>query len=451
LRRIPVFAIRARRSALFALALLALPFAFGCRSAYEPEPLNEAAAVSHLDRPLESVAVVEPVSLTLPQAQAISILRHPRLERLRAERGFADAADIRVDVRPDPELSLTALWILPDDVLGGVASLSWDLLPSGTRDARRGLAGSLRGTIDARIAAEEWRVAQAARIAWLEVARDQRAIALAERAEMLARETRDFGRSMLERGAATGTDVAVLELALGEAEGDLVARRGALVLSRGRLATALGLPSGQILEPLAEGDPLEPLVARVPEGTDDALLLARLPELRESRADYALAERELEIAHLGALPQLSLGPDAERDSDSTSFGGGGSVTIPIHDGNRVGIAEATTRRRIASLAFEEALFAARAALAQARAAEAAAARSLAVHESSVAPLAEAALDAAQRAIEAGAADLLTLLLARQRALEAQRAELDLRAALAIAAAQLEAAFGPEPAAPGEAP
>ncbi len=391
------------------------------------------------------------MSLTLPQAQTLGLLRHPRLERLRAERGFADAAEIRAKIRPDPELSLSALWISPQAVLGAVAALRWELLPSGTRGARRGLACSLRSSIDARVAAEEWRVAQAARVAWLEVARDERAIALAERAEALAQETRDFGRSMLERRATTETESAVLDLALGEAEREVVARRGALASSRARLAQALGLPSSLVVHPMAEGDSLEPLEPDVPAGSADELLLSRLPDLREARASYELAERELELAHLGALPKFSVGPDAQRDADSTYLGGGGSVTIPIHDKNRAGIAEAETRRRIASLAFEETLFGARAAVSEARAAEETAARSLAVHEQSVAPLAAAALAAAQRAVDAGAADLLTLLLARQRALEAERAELDLRAAHAIATAQLEAAFGPEPALPGEAP
>ena len=426
---------------LFLLALL------GCRSAYEPEPLDEHAIAAHLDVPLAASVGTEPIALTLVQAQTIGILRHPSLERLRAEHGFADAAAIRAELRPDPELSLTALWISPEAVLGGVAALRWELLPSGTRDARRGLAGSLRASIDARVAAEEWRVAQAARVAWLEVARDERAIALAERSAALARDTRDFGRSMLDQGATTEAEHAVLDLALGEADREVVARRGALASSRVRLAEALGLPSSVVvhpLAPLAEGDPLEPAEPDVPEGATDELLLARLPDLGEARASYALAERELELAHLAALPGIDVGADAQRDADSTFLGGGGSITLPIHDGNRAGIAEATTRRRIAALAFQESLFAARAALADARAVEAGAADSLTIHERSVVPLAATALATAQRAVDAGAVDLLTLLLARQRALAAERATLDLRAAHAIAAARLEAAFGPDP-------
>jgi len=329
-------------------------------------------------------------------------------------------------------------------VLGGVAALRWELLPSGTREARRGLAGSLRASIDAHVAAEEWRVAQAVRVAWLEVARDERAIALAERSAALARDTRDFGRSMLEQGAATETEHAVLDLALGEADREVVVRRGALAASRVRLAECLGLPSNLVIQPLADGDPLEPAEADAPSGATDELLLARLPDLREARASYDLAERELELAHLAALPAIAVGADAQRDADSTFLGGGGSITLPIHDGNRGGIAEAKTRRRIAALAFQETLFQARAAVADARAGEETAASSLAVHERTVIPLANAALGAAQRAVDAGAADLLTLLLARQRALEAERMTLDLRAAHAIAAARLEAAFGPDP-------
>lgn len=393
---------------------------------------------------IQAASRIETVRLRLEQAQSLAILRHPRLARLRAAHGLADAADVRARTRPDPELSLTELWIVPEAVLGVVASLRWELLPVGTQDARHGLAAALRQSVDARIASEEWRLAQDVRIAWLQVARDERALALAERARSLANDTREFGHSMLERGATTEVETSILDVELAEAEREIVARRGALDAHRQGLAEAIGLPPGVRVDPLADSDPLEPLEARIPPGEPDTLILERLPELREARASYLLAERELEAAHLGALAKVSVGPDAQHDATSTYLGGGLTTTLPISDKNRAGILEAETRRAQAGLAFTEALFTARAALAKARAEEDAAARALAIHETRVAPRAAEALSAAERASSAGAVDLITVLLARQRALRAERDGLDLRAAHAIAVAALEAAFGPEP-------
>ncbi|HKE01731.1 MAG TPA: TolC family protein, partial [Planctomycetota bacterium] len=322
--------------------------------------------------------------------------------------------------------------------------LWWELLPPGSRDARRGLAGAIRAATDAEIAAAEWAVAADARTSWIELARAERAVDLADRAEDLAEETRSFGRSMLDRGAATEPEVAVLELDVATAHRDAAAARGARSIARERLATAAGLPAGTRPRTVADADPLEPLPPIVPPGDDDDLLLARMPRLAELRARYDEAERELELAHLGALLRTSIGPEVQRDATSTYLGGGATVTIPWTDANRGAIAESEARRGAAARSFEEELYAAQTALTAARADVDAAARALEIHRREVEPAAREALASSERALELGAADLLTTLLARERALRSARASLDLRAAHAIAVARLEAAYGPEP-------
>ncbi len=411
----------------------------GCASSYRPEPLEPRKILEQLNAVPEGA-----VPLSLAQAQALAVLRHPTLRKLRAERGMADAAEIRAELSPDPELSISPFWIVPQQVLGAVASLRWELLPPGSKEARRGLAGALRKSIDSQVAAAEWHLAQEARTVWLDLVRAQRAVDLAERARALSLEARDFGRAMLERGVARDVDVAVLDLDLSETERDLVAAKAAVKTARERLAQALGLPPGSAVEVSPDQDPFAPLDANVPAGNQDELLLQRLPELAEARSRYLLAEKELELAHLGALPKVSLGPDVQRDADSTFLGGGATISIPSTDANRAGIAEAKTRREVAARSFEEVLFEARAAVTKARAEEEAASQTLAFHESTVAPRAKETLDAAKRAVDAGVADLLTLLLARERALRAERTKLELRASRAVAVARLESAFGPEP-------
>lgn len=434
-----------------------------CASHYRPEPLRTDEALRQLGAPIQlpeippqpaarelnfDRAVPQPeaadVSLSLEQTQALAILRHPSLRRMRAERGLADAADVRAETRPDPEISLTPLWIVPQAMLGGAASLRWELLPSGTRDARRGLAGALRASIDAEVAAREWKVAQDARVAWLELARAERAVELAERRLALARETRDFAQRMLDRGATTAVEASVIELENTESERDAAAARADLPVARSRLVEAAGLPLGTVVHPRADADPLAPLEPRTPDGDPDHALLARLPELRAAYSRYLVAERELEIAELGGKPRVSVGPDIQREADSTLIGGGVTFTLPISDANRAAIAEAKAHREIVGREFEERLFEARSELARARSEEDGAARTLAIQEQRVSPSAEAALKTAESAVQAGASDLLALQLARQRALEAQQAGLAARASHAIAVARLEAAFGPEP-------
>lgn len=421
---------------IFVLWVIALP---ACTTVYRAERLEP-------QKVLETLNSLPPHGLkfSLAQAQALAVLQHPSLRKLRAERGFVEAAEIRVDLRPDPELSISPFWIIPEATLGSVASLSWEILPSGTKEARRGLAAALRDSVDAKIAEAEWRIAQETRIAWLELLRAENIIHFSAQSLALSQEARDFGRSMLERGAARDVDVAVLELDFAEAERELISAKAMMKTSREHLAKSMGLAPGSNLEITAVQNPFETSEVKLPEGNTDDALLQRLPQLREAYSQYLIAEKELELAYLDGLPKLSIGPDTQRDADNTFLGAGASITIPSTDANRVGIAEAKTRREIAAKNYEEILFESRAAVAKALAEEEASSQAFHHHESTVAPRAKQTLDAADRAVNAGVSDLLSLLLARERALRAERVGLELRASHAIAIANLEAAFGPEP-------
>lgn len=429
-----------KRFSLERLSFLLMSFLVSsCASSYRSAPLEESHVLASLKEPLTL-----PDGLTLAQLQAHAVLRHPALLQLRAERGLADAAQIRSETVPDPELSLSPFWIVPEAALGLVASLRWELLPPGSAASKRGLAAALRESIDAGVASAEWEIAQSVRIAWIENMRAVRNLALSQRAFSLSSESRDFARKMVEQGVARGVDLALLDLGVAEAQRELVFAQEEHSLTQRRLAQVAGLPVETVWGSLSPEIPWEMETSQIPAGDEDEAMLARLPKLRETRAQYAIAERELEIAHLGASPRLALGPEFQKDDSSRFFGYGGAISIPIHDANRGGIAEARARREIAGKKFEHELFEARSRLARARAEEKAASAALSVHESAVIPRVREALAAAERAVEAGAVDLLVLLLARERAIQSERKELELRAARSLAIARLEAAFGPEP-------
>lgn len=419
------------------LLYLSLGLLFGCSTTYRPEPLNEPQILEELKSPPPAEG------LTLAQLQSLALVRHPALRKIRAERGFVEAARIRADNKPDPEISLSPFWIVPAAMLGVVASLRWEILPPGTRDARRGLAGALQETTDAKIATEEWRVAQEIRIAWIEHARSEELLKVAQQRVELSREARDFGRSMLSRGALTETEASILELELAEAERDFIEVRETLSLTRKQLCESAGLPADSPVAFVQEPGLLEVSEAKTPQGNSDQELMRRLPQLREARHRYRLAERELELSCLGSQPKIAAGPDLQRDDSNTFVGAGATVTVPLTDANRAAIAEATTQREIAARHFEEQLFSARAHLAKALAEKQVAFESLQMHVTKVAPLAKQTLANAQKEFDAGVTNFLSLLIARERALKAERTGLELQIAHSLAVARLEAAFGPE--------
>jgi outer membrane protein TolC len=380
--------------------------------------------------------------LTVEGAQTLAILYHPKLDEARAARGFARAARIRAEISPDPTLYLTALWTIPEQIFVGLASLRWELLPSGTGDARLRLAAELSSKIDDEIAEAEWDAANDARLAWLElVAAEARSAVLSRLAETASR-LEAHGDRMLAAGVAVASLTSLLQLDHARIRNELTVNEGRTNEARILLAAAAGLPPGTRVTVDMSTEPLAPFRALIPEGNLDAVLLERRPELRASLHAYRMAEHELEIACLFSGIIYSVGPDVLEDAASWYVGGGVNLKLPLTDGNRAAIAEAEAVRNRERAAFAAKFFAARAALAAARAEYAAAANALLTFEERVLPRARQVEDTNRRALAAGSADLLTAIQAQDRALRAELESLDRRVRHAVAVARLEFALGP---------
>jgi outer membrane protein TolC len=98
---------------------------------------------------------------------------------------------------------------------------------------------------------------------------------------------------------------------------------------------------------------LVPLVSiNLPESADEHTLAEANATLLARRAEYEVAERNVELEIRKQYPDLSIGPAYENEEDQSRIGFSGAFPIPLWNRNRKGIAEAEAERESARIAFE---------------------------------------------------------------------------------------------------
>jgi len=177
-------------------------------------------------------------------------------------------------------------------------------------------------------------------------------------------------------GVSTIADVLQARSRVDQVRLDLVSNRGAVKISRGNLATAVGWPASADFD-VAEGPENPPLNA-IAENTQTliALALRDRPDLSASRAAVRQSEAELKKAESALWPRLVAtgnagwsGIDANLDastyldsggnisSNGTSYYGGLSLEIPLFEGfslrNNIRAAEARVKATRADLRQKE--------------------------------------------------------------------------------------------------
>lgn len=367
------FASNLRRTRFVLLLLLAS----GCTT-YRPSALDENPAI--LSPPVLAVLTrdaaairrpfLRPAAIDLSQpldanaVATLAVLSNPDLKAQRLRAGVSDAQAFAAGLLPDPTFSFGVEKVLsgPDTALGIASSLGLDLAALRTRGAVRAQARSEARRVRLDLAWAEWQVSGQARI---QAAR----IGTLQRSETVARASRDAGQSILDRmlraagrgdilpDQVQGARVAAFDAAdrLRIAEKDLAA-------ARVELTRLLGLPPGFALQ-------LAP-AAVVPVTPDAAALysiaIRERMDLEALRAGYAGQEAALRKAVLDQFPNLGLSIDGARDTGGNlTLGPSVSLSLPLWNRNRGGIAIETATRAALKSEYEARLFQTRAEIAAA--------------------------------------------------------------------------------------
>lgn len=440
-----------------ALALVGF-LAAGC-TGYRPAPLDPDAEWSRLEGiRLEDLkaegapgeGAVPPFDyrdgLSSDEAAGLAVALNPGLSALRAEKGVAEAELLAAGLLPNPEIDTK--WLRPEDasVWTGEATALFDLtrllLSRGPEKARARLRAE---EVDWEIAEREWQVASEARLAFVDLLYADEAGTLNERRKGIADRNLAMLRARLERGAATG-----LEVALAEAEAAGIARDGKRLAGDRRLALQalnrlLGLPPSHDTR---LKKPEKPLAFVRSEGTLAALaegLRSRRPSVLAAQRAYGASERSLELAYRKRLPAVKVGPAWERGEDrGQSFGVGASIEIPLLDRGQGEIAGRTAEREKARRVYLEALQSARDELSAAWAERETVEAEVRVDLDDVAPKLDRGLELTQKAFEAGDLGLLQVLEVQTRVLDARRDLLGRLRDLHRARIKVQQAAGPAP-------
>lgn len=368
---------------------------------------------------------------------------NPSLELARAQWATARATQQTVAERPNPTISLTPGFSTnaPSGTSPWFPAVNFDfLLPmSGKRARQVDIARADAEVARLAVISAAWQVRSELRLALLDVAAAARREPLLRQQAAVQRTLLTLAEQRLAAGAATARDVAAARSALFKLEAAATESHGLSAAARVRVAAALGLPAAAL-----EGVELPVPVASAPLSAE-ALAAARRVSL-QNRADvlaalahYESAQAALELEAAKQLPDLHLGPGYQWDQGQNKWSLGLTFELPLFHRNEGPISESASRRAESAAQFTATQAQAIAAIDAATVAQANAAVQLDQAHQQL-DLSEKQGALAQARLAAGGTDQSDVQSARLAVGEAGLALVDAESAVALAAAQLEAAL-----------
>jgi outer membrane protein TolC len=318
-------------------------------AAYHAAPLatvpplqNRLSALRHVLPDGGTIPLTAPLSLR--EVAGLAVLNDPDLLAARAQHDVAAAALLSAGLPPDPSITggFGALLGGPGSMPSISAGFMQDVGALITYKADRQAAQAGLAQVDAGILWQEWQVAAQAEQLGVALAADRAMLAsLREDAAALAPLDAEIERQIaqsnqtLADGATSAAALATVQAAL-----DSAAQNAAH--DRDQLDALLGLQPGTNI-PLAPLDVTPPAFGTLAPAI--ATLAQRRPDLIALRYGYAQADAKLRAAILAQFLPISLGAAGGRDTSGiNSAGPQVTLTLPLFNRNRGGIAEAAASR-----------------------------------------------------------------------------------------------------------
>ncbi len=299
----------------------------------------------------------ETQQLALPQVVEVSLQNNGDLKSFREEKGIREAGKTRAGLLPNPTL----------DLEGGTGALtgssaennmeigvSQEFLLAGKRGKRLTVA-------DRELEAYRWQLADRERTLREEVKAVFYDAMLAEQRLKLTDRSIELNRQLLEvtKDRLAAGDIPELEMNLAKvelirSEGTRIEIERALLQTRARLFTFMGLPAGEapaIAGTLDNGFSLKKNLADLKQ-----LALGKRPDLKALEAEKSKGDADIALARSEAMPNLTAGLAIKREATSIEvsdvehkdtdylIGVKLSMPIPLFDRNQAGVQEARAKR-----------------------------------------------------------------------------------------------------------
>jgi cobalt-zinc-cadmium efflux system outer membrane protein len=379
--------------------------------------------------------------LTLKQALALALLKHPDLASYSLEVRAREARALQSGVLPNPALEIEVDNWGGNKDLGGFDGAETtiaisQLIELGGKRAKRAQVASLeRDIAQWDYQSKRLDVLKEVRKSFITALAEQERLVLIEGLHRLAQQSLDITAARVEAGKVSPIDETRSSAELAKVEIELERSRTSLESARKRLAISCGLPVsffGKVDGELA-------LSPSMPSFDSFALLLARNPDLARWSSETEQRQAALNLEHANRLPDPSVRAGMKRFSanSETAFVAGLSLPLPLFNRNSGAVAEAEHRLAKAGEDQRSVRLRAEAALAdayQALSSSFAEARAL---KEEVLPALQSAYNAVQEGYRNGKFGQIDLLDAQRALFEARNRYVDALAAFGRARADTE--------------
>nr|WP_281875895.1 TolC family protein [Geobacter hydrogenophilus] len=299
----------------------------------------------------------ETQQLALPQVIESSLHNNGDLKAFREEKGIRDAGKTRAGLLPNPTL----------DLEGGTGTLtgssaennlaigiSQEFLLAGKRDKRLTVAERELEAYRWQLADRERTLAEEVKTAFYDAMLAEQRLKLTDRSIELNRQLLEVTKDRLAAGDIPELEMNLAKVELTRSEGTRIEVERALLQTRAKLFTFMGLPSGEapaITGNLDNGFSLNKSMVDLKQ-----LALGKRPDLKALEAEKSRGDAEIVLAQSEAIPNLTAGlafrreataievSSAEHKDTDYLIGVKLSMPIPLFDRNQAGIQEARAKR-----------------------------------------------------------------------------------------------------------
>ena len=349
------------RRPLVPCCLLTFSFALGLSGCanlkkFEPVPLSAQDTAAILQqRTLSSLGIDPRQPVAFSALAQAAMTHHPEVELARREADEARAAILSAGARPNPTVNLLPTRVTPQKMTSPwLASFSLDFpIETAGKRCKRVLQAQQQANAAAlRVADTAWQVRAKLRTAWLDLfAAEQRASLLATQLATQEQMVEALD-ARLKAGESSRGEMMQSRLLLNQTRLLASGAKKSAAEGRSGLASAIGVPAAQLASARFHFAPaMNPRKNLKPSQLRCSAYLER-PDVLAALSDYAAAEATLRLEIAKQYPDLRLGPGYEFDQGLNKWSLGFSLTLPVFDRNQGPIAEAEAKRATSAARFQ---------------------------------------------------------------------------------------------------
>lgn len=285
--------------------------------------------------------------ISLNEGKVIALIYNPDLRVARLKAGVAKASAKNAGLWTDPDLGIDVLKItegVPSPWIIG-SSLSLTIPISGRLNAEKKRAKADEIAHLARVAEREWAITNDLQKAWISWTAQKTRLQQTEKIVSSLESVVKSTGQLVELGEMPKTEAALFTIEQKSRRAEIAHLRGEVDAEEQEIRSLLGLSPKAPIQ-------LVPSLTIPNVPTDEARLAENNPTLQRLRLEYEVAEFTLLREIRAQFPDLTIGPQAEKDEGQSRIGLIGGIPLPILNANKGGIAKARAEREVAQAAFE---------------------------------------------------------------------------------------------------